>query len=164
MQWSLDEDAVAAAKALDGCYVIKTTVSEEAMSKDQVVMRYKSLAGVEQAFRNMKSVSLEMRPIHHKKDDRIRAHVFLCMLAYYLLWHFLERLEPLFAKQDADIKGGKQRSKERAWTVQSVLETLKSVRRNEVRVGGAEFQQITELNADQQELLRLLRVQWPKIM
>ena len=161
LQWSLDEIAVAAAKALDGCYVIKTTVSAE-MSKDQVVMRYKSLAGVEQAFRNMKSVSLEMRPIHHKKDERIRAHVFLCMLAYYLLWHFLERLEPLFAKQDAEIKGNKQRSKEREWTVQSVLETLKNVRRNEVRVGGAEFRQITELNADQQELLRLLRIQWPK--
>ena len=83
------------------------------------------------------------------------------MLAYYLLWHFLERLEPLFAKQDAEIEGGKP-PKERAWTVQSVLETLKSVRRNEVRVGGAEFRQITELNADQQELIGLLGIQWPK--
>jgi transposase len=86
-QWDIDEESVAAAQALDGCYVIKTTVSAEAMDKDQVVSRYKSLTRVEQAFRNMKTFSLEMRPIHHKTDQRIRAHVFLGMLAYYLQWH-----------------------------------------------------------------------------
>lgn len=85
--WSVDEAAVEAAQALDGCYVIKTTVRAGAMTKAQVVARYKSLGQVEQAFRNMKKVSLEMRPMHHKRDDRIRAHVFLCMLAYYLQWH-----------------------------------------------------------------------------
>jgi len=99
LEWSIDEESVAAAKALDGCYIIKTTVSAEAMDKDQVVSRYKSLSRVEQAFRNMKTVSLEMRPIHHKTDQRIRAHVFLCMLAYYLQWHLKQRLAPLFAAQ-----------------------------------------------------------------
>jgi transposase len=57
------------------------------MTKDQAVACYKGLSHVEQAFRNLKTVSLEMRPVYHKTDDRIRSHVFLCMLSYYLQWH-----------------------------------------------------------------------------
>ena len=69
------------------------------MTKDQAVASYKGLSQVEQAFRNLKTVSLEMRPMYHKTDDRIRAHVFLCMLAYYLQWHLTERLAPLLDEQ-----------------------------------------------------------------
>jgi hypothetical protein len=154
--WSIDEESVAAAQALDGCYVIKTTVSVQAMDKDQVVSRYKSLSRVEQAFRNMKTVSLEMRPIHHKTDQRIRAHVFLCMLAYYLQWHFKARLAPLFEAQAKAIANQTLQPKDRDLTLASVLETLKSQRRNEVSVGGATFQQLTGPTPEVQNLLDLL--------
>jgi hypothetical protein len=153
LEWSIDEESVAAAKALDGCYVIKTTVSEEAMDKDEVVSRYKSLSRVEQAFRNMKTVSLEMRPIHHKTDQRIRAHVFLCMLAYYLQWHLKQRLAPLFAAQADSIADKTLQAKDRALTLDAVIETLKSQRRNQVSVGGAVFQQITEPTPEIREIL-----------
>lgn len=156
LEWNIDAESVAAAKALDGCYVIKTTVSAEAMDKDQVVSRYKSLSRVEQAFRNMKTVSLEMRPVHHKTDSRIRAHVFLCMLAYYLQWHLKQRLAPLFAHQAQALDSKSIQAKDRSLTLASVLETLKSQRRNEVRVAGASFQQLTEPTAEAQSILDLL--------
>jgi len=161
LQWQLDQEAVAAAKALDGCYVIKTTVSAAAMDKDQVVARYKGLAKVEQAFRNLKTVCLEIRPVHHKTDNRIRAHVFLCMLAYYLLWHFMERLKPLFAEQEAALEAGRIRPKDRAVTLDGVLESLKALRRNRVRVAGAEFDQVSEPSVGQRRLLELLGVKLP---
>lgn len=157
LEWKLSEEDVAAEAALDGSYVIKTTVSAAAMSKETVVARYKSLAQVEQAFRNLKSVALEVRPIYHKTDDRIRAHVFLCMLAYYLLWHFLERLEPLFAAQEAAINAPGGQSKDREWTLQSVLETLKARRRNAVRCAEAEFTADMPPTPRQERLLDLLR-------
>jgi hypothetical protein len=162
--WSLDQEAVAAAAALDGCYVIKTTVSAAAMDKEQVVARYKGLSQVEQAFRNLKSVCLEIRPVHHKKDERIRAHVFLCMLAYYLLWHFLERLAPLFDEQRAGLAAGRLQPKQRAITLDGVLESLKALRRNRVRVAGAEFDQVSEPTADQRRLLELLGVKLPGLL
>lgn len=158
LEWSIDEESVAAAQALDGCYVIKTTVSAAAMDKDEVVSRYKSLSRVEQAFRNLKTVSLELRPVHHKKDDRIRAHVFLCMLAYYLQWHFMERLAPLFGEQRAALKDGKISPKDRNLTLQSVLESLKNLRRNEVSVGAASFHRLSEPDGEQQRILTLLGV------
>lgn len=156
LEWNIDQESVAAAQALDGCYVIKTTVSAAAMDKNQVVSRYKSLSRVEQAFRNMKTVSLEMRPIHHKTDARIRAHVFLCMLAYYLQWHFKQRLAPLFDPQAQALADKTIQAKDRALTLASVIETLKSQRRNEVSVGGATFQQLTEPTPEAQILLDLL--------
>ena len=162
LEWSLNAAAVAAAQALDGCYVIKTTVSAEAMDKNEVVARYKSLSQVEQAFRNMKSVSLEMRPVHHKKDDRIRAHVLLCMLAYHLQWHLVNRLKPLFEHQDTKLEHGME-PKERTWTLQSVLDTLKSVRANDVSVGEVEFKQISEPSQEALKVLELLRVKLPGV-
>ena len=158
LEWSIDEESVAAAKALDGCYVIKTTVSATAMNKDEVVNRYKSLSRVEQAFRNMKTVSLELRPVHHKKDERIRAHVFLCMLAYHLQWHFTQRLAPLFEQQQAALERGVLSPKDRTLTLAGVLETLKNLRRNKVSVGEAIFHQLTEPSDEQQQIFELLRI------
>jgi len=137
-------------------------VSAEAMDKNEVVARYKSLSQVEQAFRNMKSVSLEMRPVHHKKDDRIRAHVLLCMLAYHLQWHLVNRLKPLFEHQDTKLEHGME-PKERTWTLQSVLDTLKSVRANDVSVGEVEFKQISEPSQEALKVLELLRVKLPGV-
>ena len=163
LEWSVDEAAVEAAQAIDGCYVIKTTVSAKAMDKDQIVERYKSLGQIEQAFRNMKKVSLEMRPMHHKRDDRIRAHVFLCMLAYYLQWHLWQRLKPLFAEQAKQISAGEKENKDRDWTLVTVLSSLKSIQRNEVEVAGAKFYQITEPSPETQRIIDLLKISLPKL-
>ena len=79
--------AIVREAALDGFYVLRTNVPAELLDTAATVLAYKSLAGVERAFRAIKTVDLEIRPIHHRLADRVRAHVFLCMLAYYLIWH-----------------------------------------------------------------------------
>ncbi len=88
-------DSIEREKMLDGIYVIRTNVTAEAMSSDDVVRSYKQLSGVERAFRSLKTVDLHVRPIHHRLADRVRAHVFLCMLAYYVEWHMRQKLAPL---------------------------------------------------------------------
>ena len=85
---------------LDGIYVIRTSVKQEALSSQQVVASYKSLSGVERAFRSLKTVDLHVRPIHHRLPDRVRAHIFLCMLAYYVEWHMRQLLAPVLFDDD----------------------------------------------------------------
>jgi len=87
-------------QSLDGIYVIRTSVPKEALSSQQVVASYKSLSGVERAFRSLKSVDLHVRPIHHRLPDRVRAHILLCMLAYYVEWHMRQRLAPMLFDDD----------------------------------------------------------------
>jgi transposase len=82
-------------KSLDGIYVIRTSVKADALSGEQVVASYKSLSGVERAFRSLKTVDLHVRPIHHRLPHRVRAHILLCMLAYYVEWHMRQLLAPL---------------------------------------------------------------------
>ena len=82
-------------QSLDGIYVIRTSVAQQALSSQQVVTSYKSLSGVERAFRSLKTVDLQVRPIHHRLPDRVRAHILLCMLAYYVEWHMRQLLAPL---------------------------------------------------------------------
>ncbi len=82
-------------QSLDGIYVIRTSVQADALSGEQVVASYKSLSGVERAFRSLKTVDLHVRPIHHRLPDRVRAHILLCMLAYYVEWHMRTLLAPL---------------------------------------------------------------------
>jgi Transposase DDE domain len=79
-----DEHSIAREAALDGIYVVRTSVPATALTADEAVRSYKRLAQVEQAFRSLKSVDLKVRPIHHRLEERVRAHVFLCMLAYYV--------------------------------------------------------------------------------
>jgi len=90
----LDEQ-IAKEAALDGLYVVRTSLSQKTLSAEQTVSAYKDLSQVEWAFRSLKSVDLQVRPIYHWKDDRIRAHVFLCMLAYYVEWHLRGALSEL---------------------------------------------------------------------
>ena len=149
LEWSLDEAKIAQEKLFDGCYIISSDVPAEQMAQQKVVASYKSLSLVEGAFRNLKTVSLEMRPVYHKKDDRIRSHVFLCMLAYHVQWHAQQRLTPLFAK---DGKG-----KDRQWTFSNVMERLKALRRQRVKASGVEFEQVAEAEEDQREILDLLK-------
>jgi len=87
-------------ESLDGIYVIRTSVRQEALSSEQVVASYKSLSGVERAFRSLKTVDLHVRPIHHRLPDRVRAHILLCMLAYYVEWHMRQHLAPILFDDD----------------------------------------------------------------
>src|SRR5665647_1748681 len=93
--FTLDQDAIAAEVALDGIYVIRTTIGPEQMDAAKVVATYKSLARVERDFRSIKAIDLDLRPIHHWTQDRVRAHVFICMLAAYLVWHLRQAWAPL---------------------------------------------------------------------
>jgi len=94
---------IAEEAALDGLYVIRTSVSQETLSAEQAVGVYKSLSRVEQAFRSLKTVDMKIRPIYHRLEDRVRAHVFLCMLAYYIEWHMRKKLAPiLFDDEDRE--------------------------------------------------------------
>jgi transposase len=90
-----DEAKISQESALDGIYVVRTSLQPDVVSSEDAVRAYKDLAKVERAFRSMKTVDLKVRPIYHWLDDRIRGHVFLCMLAYYVEWHMRGRLAPI---------------------------------------------------------------------
>ncbi len=97
----LDEDKVSAEAALDGIYVVRTSVPAQLMPTDDVVRSYKMLSHVERAFRSLKTIDLEVRPIRHRLEDRVKAHIFLCMLAHYVVWHMIESWrELLFCDED----------------------------------------------------------------
>lgn len=105
-------ERIAREAALDGIYALRTSVTDsEALSAEQTVSSYKSLATVERAFRSLKSVNLKVRPIHHRLPDRVRAHVFLCTLAYYVEWHMRKALAPvLFDDHDPQTARALRRS------------------------------------------------------
>ncbi|MBK7052363.1 MAG: IS1634 family transposase [Rhodoferax sp.] len=96
---------IAGEAALDGLYIIRTSIKEERMDAPACVRAYKSLAQVERAFRSIKTMDLKVRPIHHRLENRVRAHIFLCMLAYYVQWHMKEAWrELMFADEDQQSK------------------------------------------------------------
>ena len=148
--WSIDTTKVDQEKRFDGCYIVTSDVGKDHMKTLEVVRAYKSLAFVERAFRNLETVQLEIRPVYHKTDERIRSHVFLCMLAYYLQWHMEQRLAPLFANN------GEGRN--RRWTFRGVIDCLAQITRNRVSVNGTEFDQNSMLTSEQEQLLELLQV------
>lgn len=92
---SRDTDRIDAEAALDGIYVLRTTATPTEFSTDAVIGAYKNLAQVERDFRSLKAIDLDLRPIHHRLDDRVKAHVLICMLAAYLTWHMRKALAPL---------------------------------------------------------------------
>lgn len=101
--WRRRDDAIAAEKALDGLYVIRTSLSATRLQAPDAVAAYKSLSVVERAFRSIKTVDLNVRPVFHYNSERVRAHVFLCMLAYYVEWNMRQRLKPiLFDDEDLE--------------------------------------------------------------
>jgi len=101
----LDDAKVAAEAALDGLYVIRTSVPAPRLPTDDVVRSYKMLSQVERAFRSLKTIDLEVRPIRHWVEDRVKAHIFLCMLAHYVVWHMIEAWRPLlFCDEDQQAK------------------------------------------------------------
>jgi transposase len=97
----IDDEKVAEEAALDGLYVIRTALPAERVTGEEAVRHYKDLAHVEAAFRSVKSDDLQIRPIRRYTEERVRAHLFLCMLAYYVKWHMSEAWRPLvFADED----------------------------------------------------------------
>ena len=116
---------------LDGIYVIRTSVPAADMSSAHAVQAYKDLARVERAFRSMKTIDLEIRPIRHWSAERVRAHVFLCMLAYHVEWHLRQTLAPLLF-HDTDLEAARaERSPPVVKTEPSVTVTAKkAIKRN----------------------------------
>lgn len=104
-----DEERITQEAALDGIYVIRTNVAEAEFGAEEAVRAYKGLSVVERAFRSLKRVDLHVRPIYHYLPERVRAHVFLCMLAYYLEWHLREKLAPLLFDDEDPAAGEKLR-------------------------------------------------------
>jgi transposase len=175
------EAEIAQEAALDGLYVIRTSVNSEQLSSQETVRAYKSLSQVERAFRSIKTVDLEIRPIFHWKDDRIRAHVFLCMLAYYVEWHLRRDLKPiLFDDHERDVaestrssivapaprSEAAQRKDEAKRTdddypvqgFRSLLKDLGTLCRNYAVARGAEFQILTNPTRLQQRVFDLIGV------
>ena len=182
-EFRIRQDSVAQEAALDGLYILRTALAQSRMDAPEVVRSYKSLSDVERAFRSMKTVDLKVRPIHHRRADRVRSHLFLCMLAYYVEWHMVQAWrELLFADEDQTAKRTRdpvaptKRSDSplrKAHTrvlpdstpvhsFQTLLCELSTIVRNTCRVpatkdGEATFQVITEPSHKQQRALDLLK-------
>jgi len=178
----LRDDQVAAEAALDGIYVIRTSLEKKQMSAEETVRSYKALADVERAFRSLKTIDLKVRPIHHRLAERVRSHIFLCMLAYYVEWHMREAWRPLlFADEDQEAKKSRDpvapatrstAAQHKAWThtlddgtpahsFRTLLEELGTIVRNTCRApgrgeGAPTFPIVTTPNAKQRRALALL--------
>ena len=149
--WSLKQDKILKEQALDGCYVIRTDVNSM-MNKNDIVQGYRNLQKVEFAFKNLKTVLLEMRPMYHKTDNRLISHIFLTMLAYYIQWHATEKLGSLF-KSDGD-------GADKRWTIQTVIERLKSIRKVESVIDGIVIKtDISTPDEEQKRIIKLLGVE-----
>lgn len=179
--WKRKEENIAREAALDGIYVIRTSVPAQQLTSSQVVAHYKGLSVVERAFRSLKSVDLKVRPIFHHQPDRVKAHVFLCMLAYYVEWHMRQALAPLLfddedpetaQSQRASIVAPAQRSpsaEAKAATKQtpdglpvhsfrSLIADLATLTRNRIRLGQQSFDISATPTVVQQRALELLQV------
>jgi transposase len=179
-----NEARIAAEGELDGIYVIRTSVKPEALTSEDTVRAYKDLSTVERAFRSLKTVDLKVRPIFHWLDDRIRAHVFLCMLAYYVEWHMREKLAPLLfddherdeaeATRDSIVQPAPRSDAARAkdktkqtedglpvHSFRTLLADLGTLAKNSVRVqgeSGSAFYELTQPTPLQQRALELLEI------
>lgn len=167
--------------ALDGIYVIRTSVPAETLSSEKVVGCYKRLSDVERAFRSLKSVDLKIRPIYHHLADRVKAHVFLCMLSYYVEWHMRQALAPMLFDDDdpqaaeaarksivapaerspkAQSKDFSKRTEDGmpVHSFQTLLKDLATLTSNEVRVGEQTLRMLATPTPVQQRALQLLQV------
>jgi len=175
-------DSIAAEAALDGLYIIRTSVKAERMDAATCVRTYKSLAQVERAFRSIKTMDLKVRPIHHHLENRVRAHIFVCMLAYYVEWHMRQAWRELMftdedqaaklvrdpvapaKRSDAAMKKVLSRTLEDgspAHSFQSLMALLQTVVRNTCRTpksadDAPTFELITTLSDKQKQALELI--------
>ncbi len=149
--WEWKQEKIEQEAIFDGYFAIRTDVDESEMAEETVLSMYKSLSQVEQAFRNLKHASIEVRPIYHHRDDRIRSHLFLCMLCYHVQWHMVQKLAPLFEKDGA----GDQRQ----WSLESIFECLKYLTVNTIESGESTFSMISTPTGNQKQILDLLGIQ-----
>ena len=170
-------EQIAAEAALDGIYILRTSLDSQACSSAEVVRSYKQLARVERAFRTLKGVDLEIRPIHHYREDRVRAHVLLAMLAYYVEWHLREAWAELLFKDEqppvatdpvskaqrsehAQRKASRQRTDDGSivHSFRSLIKELALRNRNTTRIGDtdATFVHLTKPTPIQEQALRLV--------
>jgi len=179
------EDAIRGEAALDGIYVIRTNVPEAELGAEEVVRAYKDLSEVEKSFRIMKRFALEVEPIRHRLEERVRAHVFLCMLARYVRWHMEKALAPLLltdhdpdgaeARRDSIVaparrsvvgerKARSQRTEDGdpARSFDTLMEGLQTLAKNEMKVQGAEvtFDKYTSPTPLQEKAFELLGVSY----
>ena len=175
------QDNIEREAAQDGIYIIRTSVPAELLASDKVVSNYKRLSDVERAFRSLKSVDLKIRPIHHHLEDRVRAHVFLCMLSYYVEWHMRQALAPILFDEDdpqaaeaarqsvvspaqrspkAKSKDALKRTEDGmpVHSFQTLLRDLATLTRNEVRVGDQILHMLATPTPIQLRALQLLHV------
>jgi len=176
------EESVKAEAAMDGLYVIRTSLAEDRMGAEDAVRHYKDLSKVERAFRSLKSIDLRVRPIYHHLEKRVRSHIFLCMLAYYVEWHMKEAWrELLFSDEEQEQKKGRdpvapaKRSAEAlkkvhskrledgtaAHSFRTLLASLSTIVRNTCRRQGAgpqeaSFAMMTRANPEQKRALALI--------
>ena len=181
-RYELDQNRIDEEASMDGVYVVRTSLASETMDADQTVRSYKQLSNVERAFRSLKSVDLMVRPIRHRLEDRVRAHIFLCALAYYVQWHMTAAWRPLLFvdeeqqhKQSRDPVAPAQRSESAMRKVQSrrlednssthsfrtLLDSLASIVQNTCSIPcskkrPATFEITTSPNRKQQQALTLL--------
>jgi transposase len=129
--WARKVDQITAEAKLDGIYVVRTSVPPEDLSTAHAVQAYKDLSRVERAFRSMKTVDLGIRPIRHWNADRVRAHVFLCMLAYHVEWHLRQALAPLlFHDTDLDAARAERSSPVVSTEPSPTAKSKKAIKRN----------------------------------
>lgn len=173
------EEQIAEEAALDGFYVLRTNVSVEELGAPEVVRSYKALAAAERAFRTLKGPELELRPIHHRLEQRVRAHAFLCLLAYYLEWHLRKAWAELLFDDErpplpedpvakalrspaAKRKASTQRTAagEVCHSFRSLLDELALVVRSSNRVPGstATFDTVTDPNPTQTRAFELVEL------
>ena len=176
--WRRNDDSIAAEAALDGFYVVRTSLPEEQLDAGETVTAYKNLSVVERAFRTFKLIDLNVRPIHHRLESRVRAHLLLCMLAYYVERHMRQQLAPmLFDDEDGPVRTSivapKSNSAQRkassrrtpdghtVHSFRSLLDDLSTIARNRVRpriAGAREFEMTTIPTPLQEKALGLLNV------
>ena len=182
LRFKRNEESIARETQVDGIYIVRTSESVDALSAEDTVRTYKSLGQVEQAFRCMKGIDLRVRPIRHRDEAHVRAHIFLCMLAYYVEWHIRKALSPLLFQDDeldaarwqrdpvakaeaSESVGKKKRTKQTVdgWPVHSLrtlLNDLGTRCKNTCRAGedktAIRFEQLTETSSFQKHVFDLL--------
>ncbi len=179
-----DEEKIRQEEALDGIYVLRTSEKTDQISSDDVVRDYKKLTQVERAFRSLKGIDLMVRPIWHRTEDHVRAHILLCMLAYYVEWHMRKALAPLLFDDEALDENRKKRDPVKPAKPSVSAKTKKTLRltsdglvvqsfdtllaelgtrcRNRCRIKsdskGSTFDQLTEMTPFQKRAFQLLKL------
>lgn len=148
LTWGRDQEKIEEESRYDGVYAIVTDVIEEELTSEEVVEAYRKLATVEQAFQTLKGDFINLRPIYHQTDERIKTHVFICFLAYYLLWHLNQRLKPMFEENTTS-----------HWqiTQADIFETMKLQTKNTINFMGHEMVQVSQPTAKQKRIIQLIR-------